>query len=1059
MVRHHLIINVDDNEASRHRRHRILSDAGFEVADAATGADALRLARERQPDLVLLDVQLPDLDAFEVCRRLKAGKSENQILVVHVWTEAPDAYSHSSDLQNGADAYLTEPVHPEVLTATVRALLEGRTTEAHVEKPAFRVQAMPDRMPPEAPPDIAVNAFSDWHEALKRQDLLRSIMDNVPTMIAVLRAPDFTYEFVNRAFQDWAPGKQMEGRRLADVFPEIRDAVEPVLKNVIATGEPYRAVDAAYAMQSAPGTPAERRYFTFSWIPLPGPDGKPDRVLTVAVETTEAVRQKQQLSDALARNEAIFANMTEGLLIADARGNVLSMNRAAHRLYGAPPESANRNIASFSEFTLRELDGRIVPREEWPLARILRGETLSRCELRVSNHARGRDWIATFGGSPIRDETGAIVLGVLTFHDITERKRTEQALRESEAQFRTLADSIAQFAWMADESGGIFWYNRRWYEYTGTTLEEMKGGGWQKVYHPDHVDRVVTGFKHSLETGERWEDTFPLRGKDGNYRWFLSRAMPIRDDRGRVVRWFGTNTDITEQLETERRLRESERDFRQLADSIPHAVWVLSADGRFEYLNRRLLELTGLPVEEAYDPQIWQRLVHPDDEAQREAVLAEFLRTGEPFGLEFRVRGADGNYRWKAGRGVAVRDENGRITRYFGTITDIHDQRVAQEALRQAQKLESVGLLAGGIAHDFNNLLTGIIGNASMVKDLLPYRSPAAEMVQRIIQSGEQAAHLTRQLLAYAGKGRFIVQPVNLSELVGEAAPLIQSSISKAITVHFQLKPDIPAIETDPAQMKQVFMNLAINAAEAIGEGPGMVSVSTGDLTVSVAAIPDALDGSEVAPGHYVFLDVRDTGAGMDEATKAKIFDPFFTTKFHGRGLGLAAVAGIVRAHNGAIQVTSAPGAGTDVRVLLPVLQSAGTEPKTPEEFVGGLQETGTVLFVDDEEVVRDVAEHALTPLGYRVLLARSGPEAIDTLRREGDTVDLVVLDLGMPGMSGQETLPHLRRLRPDVKVVVSSGYNEAEALSLFRGARISGFIQKPYTVQNLAREVKAAMS
>ncbi len=895
---HHLIINADDNEADRYRRHRILSDAGFEVADAATGAEAFRLAGERQPDLVLLAVQLPDVDVFDLCRRLKTLSSENRIAVVYVWKNAPDAHLQPSDLQSGADAYLTEPVHPEVLTATVRALLERHA----------------------------------WDEALKRQDPLRNIMDHVPMMIAVLHAPGFIYEFVNRAFQSMVPGRQIVGRRFADVWPEAKDALEPVLNNVIATGEPYRAVDAAYDLRPAPNASAERRYFTYSWIPLPGPGGNPERVLTVAVETTEVVRQKQQLSDALAHNEAIFANMTEGLLIADANGSVLSMNPAAHRLYGAPPESAKRNIADYSEFTLRELDGRVVPREEWPLARILRGETLSRCELRVSDHARGKDWIATFGGSPVRDETGKIALGVLTFHDITERKRTEQALRESEEQFRTLADSIAPFVWMADQSSGIFWFNRRWYEYTGTTLDESRGLGWRKVCHPDHVNRVVTGFKHSLETGESWEDTYPMRGKDGAYRWFLSRAMPIRDESGRVVRWFGTDTDITEQLETERRIRENERDFRQLADSIPHAVWVMSADRRLEYLNQRFLELAGLPLEAARDPNIWKKIVHPDDDARREAMLAEFFRTGEPYSLEFRLRGADGNYRWKAGRGVAVRDDNGRITRYFGTITDIHDQRVAQEALRQTQKLESVGLLAGGIAHDFNNLLTGIIGNASMVEDLLPYGSPAAGMVERIIKSGEQAAHLTRQLLAYAGKGRFVVQPVNLSELVAEAAPLIQSSISKAITVHLRLRPDVPAVETDPGQMQQVLMNLAINAAEAIGEGAGIISISTGGLTVNGAAIPNALDGSRVAPGSYVYLDIHDTGAGMDEATIARIFDPFFTTKFHGRGLGLSAVAGIVRAHHGAVQVTSTRGAGTDVRVLLPALQPARTQPETAED-------------------------------------------------------------------------------------------------------------------------------
>ncbi len=1145
-----LILNVDDCEPARYTRHRLLINAGFEVEDAADGAEALRLAAERRPDLVLLDVCLPELDGFEVCRRLRADAGGHRMMIVHVSAAAADEHSQATGLENGADAYLTEPVHPEVLVATVRALLRARAAEERLQEQRAYLEAILSQLPcglsiAEAPSGrlvmhnreaekllghsivegaagpacagnamhrdgtpysaeqypiaralsgeivqnepvlyrrgdgtathflvsarpvrdaaggtmAAVSTFSDIEESLKSQELLREIVNDVPTMIAVLRAPGFVYELVNPAFEQIAPGREILGRRFQDVWPEIQESLLPILENVIATGQAFRAVDQALRIQRHPGAPPEDSFFTYSWIPMLGPDGKPDRVLTVANETTAAVRQERKLAEALARIQAIIDNMTEGLIIADADGNVLSMNPAAVRLHGLPGGNATRNIRDFTEFTVHELDGRPVPIDQWPLARVLRGETLSHCELRVTDTAQGRDWIATYGGSPVRDENGQIVLGVITFHDITGRKRTEQALRESMEQFRTLADSISQFAWMADENGWVFWYNRRWYEYTGTTLNEMQGWGWLKASHPDHADRVVKGFKRSVDAGEPWEDTFPLRGRDGQYRWFLSRSMPIRDEQGRVVRWFGTNTDVTEQLEAAKRLRESERDFRQLADSIPHAVWVMTPDGRIEYLNRRFLEYTGLSDDEAYDPGMWQRVVHPDDVAQGEKAIAEFLRTGGAYSLEYRLRRADGMYRWKISRGVAVRDQEGRLTRFFGTITDIHDQKVAEDALRQTQKLESVGLLAGGIAHDFNNLLTGIIGNASMAEDMLPYGSPVKENLRRIVQSGEQAAHLTRQLLAYAGKGRFVLEPVDLSKLVAEAGPLIQSSISKSIAVHFRLESCIPPVETDASQMQQVFMNLAINAAEAIDGHPGVISVSTGETGVGEEDISNGLNGWPITPGRYVYLEVHDTGAGMDESTKGKIFDPFFTTKFHGRGLGLAAVAGIVRAHKGAIHVSSAPHAGTVFRVLLPAMSSpqAGEEP--PEQPCGDLTGTGTILFVDDEEIVRDVAQRCLTRYGYEVLLAESGPAAIELVRSERDRISLVILDMSMPGMSGQEALPKLRGLSPELNIVISSGYNEAEALRLFRGARVSGFIQKPYTVQDLARKIKSALA
>jgi PAS domain S-box-containing protein len=701
-------------------------------------------------------------------------------------------------------------------------------------------------------------------------------------------------------------------------------------------------------------------------------------------------------------------------------------------------------------------------------------------------------------------------------------------------------------------------------------------------------------FKHCIETGEVWEDTFPLRGKDGNYRWFLSRAMPIRDAEGRVVRWFGTNTDITGQLEIEQRLRESERrlaaivenmteglivvdpagqtlhwnraalrmrgyerqeaplgdmlqaaellelatpdgkvapfeqwpiprllrgehfsdcemlfrhkgkgwerifsyggtlirddrgepwmgvltirdvtapkraeealleserHFRELADSMPQLVWITEPDGRHIYFNRRWYEQIGVDADASLGER-WSELLHPEDRERCLAYWRQCLQSGEPYQIEYRFRVASGEYRWFLGRAVPVRDGHGRITRWFGTCTDIEDSKRAEAALRQAQKLESVGLLAGGIAHDFNNLLVGVIGNASLAATLLPPRHAAAGILQLVVESGEQAAHLTRQLLAYAGKGRFIVEPVDLSALVIEARALIESSVSKKVSFQFDLNPDIPAVETDPSQMQQVLMNLALNAAEAIGGEPGLITIATGEVVAGEEYTASRLRaGWQIAPGRYALLEVADTGCGMDTAIVEKIFDPFFTTKFHGRGLGLAAVAGIVRSHKGAIEVSSAPGAGTTFRVLFPAAKTRPAATRAPQQQPENLRGTGTVMVVDDEPVVRDLARHALERQGYDVLLAESGPAAIELIRNGGRGVALVVLDLSMPGLSGKETLERLRQYRPDLNVVVSSGYSETEALRLFRGVPVSGFIQKPYTVAQLARAVKRALA
>jgi CheY-like chemotaxis protein len=303
-----------------------------------------------------------------------------------------------------------------------------------------------------------------------------------------------------------------------------------------------------------------------------------------------------------------------------------------------------------------------------------------------------------------------------------------------------------------------------------------------------------------------------------------------------------------------------------------------------------------------------------------------------------------------------------------------------------------------------------------------------------------------------------VVEPLDLSALIPEMTGLVRPSISKKIALHLDLEPDLPPIEADRGQVQQVFMNLALNAAEAIGSHDGLVSVRTGveDVDDRYLRLHPAV--AALRPGKYVCLEVRDTGCGMDDATFARIFDPFFSTKFTGRGLGLAAVAGILRGHGGGIAVTSAPGKGSCFTALFPAAARPAVE-RPPAARDAALQGAGVILVVDDEKFVREMVRRALERHGYTVLLADSGLEAIDVLKRHPGDIALVILDLSMPKMSGEEALPELRKIRPQVKVMVSSGYSEAEAMTLFRGQQVSGFIQKPYTSRGIAEKVKVCIA
>ncbi|HVN06439.1 MAG TPA: PAS domain S-box protein [Bryobacteraceae bacterium] len=517
--------------------------------------------------------------------------------------------------------------------------------------------------------------------------------------------------------------------------------------------------------------------------------------------------------------------------------------------------------------------------------------------------------------------------------------------------------------------------------------------------------------------------------------------------------------DITDRKRAERLLRESEERLRLAPEAARIGTWTFSLQTQKITWSLELEQIFGLaPGSFAGTEEAFFSLVHPDDRQHVRDTLGRATEQVSRCEAEFRYQNAGGEIRWMLCRGSVYSDPTGKPTRLVGIAMDITDQKRNEEQLRHTQRLESLGILAGGIAHDFNNLLVGILGNASLASDSLPAGHPAKAQLQEVFLAGEKAAHLTRQMLAYAGKGHFVIERLELSTLVREAERLVRSSIVKNVDLRLDLKPGLPRIEADAGQMQQLIMNLVINAAEAIPpDRPGTVLVRTSlqRLNQSPAGITS---GQDLAAGDYVVLEVHDTGVGMDEATRAKIFEPFFTTKFVGRGLGLSAALGIVRSHKGALQVTSTPGMGATFQVFLPTAQPARTEdPRAGVEV--NLQGEGSILVVDDESAVRVLAQAVLRKYGYTVLLAHDALGAIQALRRTASPVALILMDLSMPGMNTRDAIEEIQRCWPATRVVLSSGYGENEALDRFRGMQLAGFIQKPYTPAQLAERIKAAIN
>ena len=661
---------------------------------------------------------------------------------------------------------------------------------------------------------------------------------------------------------------------------------------------------------------------------------------------------------------------------------------------------------------------------------------------------------------------GDLAYGITALRLRVAHARAEETLRDSEERIRLAHEAAHSGAWEWDlRSNENVWSEELWKVY-GLDPHSVKPSyeAWRQVVHPDDRQRAEWAVQEAARKGTELEVEFRVRDADGTERWLLSRGRPVRDAAGRAVRFTGIVVDITDRKRAEEEFLHASEQRRLALEAAELGAWDYRFASGEVFWDDRCRNLFGFPAGSQIEYRSAIANIHPDDRAATDQAVERAIAgaDGGAYHREFRVVWPDASVHWVSSHGRVYFEgegENRKGVRFVGVNLDITERKRTEETLLQSQKLESIGLLAGGIAHDFNNLLVGVIGNASLAEDMLPQGSPLAGILKGIVRSGEQAAHLTRQMLAYAGKGQFVLESVDMTALVRETTVLIHSAISKRIELHFDLASGIPAVEADPSQMQQVFMNLALNAAEAIGDGAGVVSVTTGEQDVTTGQVRNELEGWPIEPGPHVFLEVRDTGCGMDAEARSRIYDPFFTTKFQGRGLGLAAVAGIVRSHKGAIRLVTAPGGGSTFRVLFPAMQATAAKVARPQRRKEDLAGEGALLVVDDEQVVRDLGKRSLERQGHEVLVAVDGPAAIEAIRSHGSRIELVILDSGLPGMSGAETLTHLRELKPGLDVLISSGYSQEEALRPFEGARISGFIQKPYLARDLARAVKTALA
>lgn len=762
---------------------------------------------------------------------------------------------------------------------------------------------------------IVIEWFSDIAKKSEAENALKKTDQHLRALMTA------TSDVIYRMSADWKTMWTLYGQNFLEdtsnaiddwqnkyLLPEDRKAIEATISHAIETKGIFQLEHRVIQADGAIG-------WTFSRaMPILDDSGNIVEWYGVATDVTERKRYETSLAETLSLLEAILKNAPVGYALFNESHEYLQVSDALPTIDGFHT-AAQKNVPDILTASSKDL------------VKILdtvfqSGKPIPNIEIRGGNSGKPgieQSFLATFypvtveGSSHVR-YAGAAVL------EITDRIIAEKALRESEKQFRDFSNSIKNLAWMAHGDGWIYWYNQRWYDYTGTTLEDMQGWGWASVHHPDHVARTTEFIRKAWQAGKEWELTFPLKAANGEYRWFLTRAFPIRDDQGKVIRWIGTNTDVNEKLRIQEELKQSEDRLRQISDFMPQIVWSTDAHGNHDFFNKRWYEFSGLTFDKSKGEQ-WSRVVHPDDVERVKGIWQRSLVTGGLYEAEYRVRRRDGEYRWILARAMPLRQANGAIERWFGTSTDIHDQKTMAQNLEtlvyeRTKELkrsnEDLQQFAHVSSHDLKEPVRKIQVFANIISERFKQQLPQQVNVniERIKKSANRIASMIEGVLLYSSlEGSAIMfEDIDLATTISEVATELELVIAeKNAKINYT---DLPVIQGVPTMIYQLFYNLINNAIKF--SKPGRQPVVT---------ISSQLTSSNGRSFHQI--KVEDNGIGFSDVYSEAIFTTF--TRLHskddyeGTGLGLALCKKIVERHGGTISAAGVENEGAKFTILLPV--------------------------------------------------------------------------------------------------------------------------------------------
>ncbi|HEY9828859.1 MAG TPA: PAS domain S-box protein [Stenomitos sp.] len=1000
----------------------------------------------QQLDGLLLELDSPPTPSLQLLRQLRQETSAPIIVI-----GGDDIETAVQAFKLGAVDYLVKTrTTPDDVRLAMRSAME-------LELSQTRQDLQPNQQHPQDGAEIRTGIEGDgspWKpiEALLQQSdtKLRSMADNAPVMVWVTDPTGYC-TFLNRVWYDFTGqtvGNALGFGWLDAVHPEDAEFAKATFLSANERHEPFRL---EYRLRHHAGS--------YHWAidaaqPWLGDDGEFKGYIGAVIDISDRKQAEEDLRASEERYRALFESMSEGFCVIEMIFDDCNQPLDYRFLEANPAFEQQTGLNQAIGKTARQL----LPDLESHWFEIygnvaLTGEP-TRFEHGSEVMGRWFDVSAFRIGSP-SDRKVAIL-----FQEISERKQSERVLQENELRFRTLADNISQFAWMADATGWIFWYNKRWFDFTGTTLEQMQGWGWQQAHHPDHVERVVAKINQCFATGEIWEDTFPLRGKNGEYRWFLSRAIPVPDAQGRIVCWFGTNTDITDLQSVENELRQSEERYRCLAELIPQLVWTANSEGALLDVNQRWTEFTGLSLEQATTDG-WEAVVHPDDVPGLAQQWNAAVQQGTPYQAEGRMRRVDGVYRWFLHQATPQRNAQGQIIKWFGTATDIDGQKQleldrdrllqqeqsAREAAERANRIKDEFLAV--LSHELRSPLNPILGWTRLLQSRRFDATKTAAALATIERNVKLQTQLIDDLLDIAKilRGKLAIEMVSV-DLVFAIESAIETVRAAAVAKSIRLNavlPPIGRISGDQVRLQQVIWNLLSNAIKFTPNG--------GQVNILLEQVGDQAQ-----------ITVSDTGKGINPDFLPHLFESFrqedasTTRQYGGLGLGLAIVRSLVEAHGGKITADSAgPDQGATFTVRFPLLE-VEPERQRADSYLGQeLDLTGVrVLAVDDEPDARELLATVLTMYGAEVRTVDSAAEVFTAL--ESFNPDVLVSDIGMPDMDGYELIQQIRTLPPEqggqIPAIALTAYAREEDR---QRAMASGFQQqvtKPLEPEQLVQWV-----